>query len=96
MRIFYKPFGIVAGLIGAKIGSKVFQSVWRSIEPLEPPEPTASDASLPKVVAAAALEAATMAAVGAMVDWASARAFHHLVGAWPGKSRRHKTLEDDD
>jgi hypothetical protein len=43
------------------------------------------------VVGAAALEAATMAGVGAAVDRAGARAFHHLTGIWPGDKR-----EDED
>jgi len=39
------------------------------------------------VVAAAALEAATMAGIGAAVDRAGARAFHYLTGIWPGETR---------
>jgi len=39
------------------------------------------------VVAAAALEAATMAGIGAAFDRVGARAFHHLTGIWPGESR---------
>jgi hypothetical protein len=95
MKIFYKPFGIIAGIIGAKLGSKVFQSIWGSIDALAPPEPTAGDAPLVQVVAAAALEAATMAAIGAVVDRSAAGTFHYLFGAWPGKSRAAKTKDDD-
>jgi hypothetical protein len=95
MKIFYKPFGIVAGIIGAKLGSKVFQSIWGSFDALAPPEPTAGDAPIAKVAAAAALEAATMAATGAVVDRVAASTFHYLFGAWPGKSRKAKTADDD-
>ncbi|HWF53418.1 MAG TPA: DUF4235 domain-containing protein [Solirubrobacteraceae bacterium] len=95
MKIFYKPFGIVAGIVGARLGSKAFQSVWGRFDTLAPPEPTAGDAPLPQVVAAAALEAATMAAIGAVVDRAAATTFHYLFGAWPGKNRVKKTAEQD-
>jgi len=88
MKIFYKPFGIVAGVIGARLGRQVFQGLWGSIDTLTPPEPTAGDAPLGKVVAAAALEAATMAAIGAVVDRMAARSFHYLFGFWPGKKRK--------
>jgi Protein of unknown function (DUF4235) len=94
MKIFYKPFGIVSGIIGAKLGQRVFRRLWSRIDPDVPPDPTAGDAPLVKVVAAASLEAATMAAIGAVVDRASARFFHHLFGLWPGKSRRDKAAAE--
>ncbi len=87
MKIFYKPFGMVAGIIGARLGSRVFQAVWDSIDTAPPPAAEAGDAPLGKVVAAAALQAATMAAMGALVDRAAARAFRGLVGTWPGTPR---------
>ena len=96
MKIFYKPLGAIAGIIGAKLGQRVFASVWVHVDALAPPEPTAGDAPLPKVVAAAALEAATMAAIGAVVDRAAASTFHYLFGAWPGRSQREKTADELD
>jgi Protein of unknown function (DUF4235) len=87
MKILYKPFAIIAGLIGARVARSIFSAVWSRIDHEEPPKPTTEEASLPKVVGAAALEAATMAGVGALVDRAGARAFHHLTGIWPGESR---------
>jgi len=87
MKILYKPFAMIAGLIGARVARSIFSAVWARIDHEEPPKPTTEEASLPKVVGAAALEAATMAGVGALVDRAGARAFHHLTGIWPGESR---------
>jgi hypothetical protein len=86
MRVFYTPFGLIAGIVGARLGRRTFDAIWSRLDPGAPPKPTAGDAPLGKVVAAAALEAATMAAIGAVVDRAAARAFHHLFGAWPGRS----------
>jgi hypothetical protein len=90
MKILYKPFGLIAASIAARIGKSVFRSVWSRIDDREPPAPTAADASLPKVVGAAALEAATMAGVAAAVDRASARMFHYLIGVWPGEKREKR------
>lgn len=84
MKILYKPFGLIASAIAARIGKSIFRGVWSQIDDAEPPTPTAPNATLPKVVGAAALEAATMASVGAAVDRVSARAFYHLTGIWPG------------
>ena len=85
MKVLYKPFGIIATLIGAKIARNIFNVLWSRIDEEAPPKPTTEDASFPKIVGAAALEAATMAAIGAAVDRVSARAFHHLTGIWPGQ-----------
>ncbi|MDQ6841141.1 MAG: DUF4235 domain-containing protein, partial [Actinomycetota bacterium] len=59
----------------------------------EPPPPTTPDAGIGKVVGAAALEAATMAATRAAVERASARSFHHLVGIWPGETKPATLIE---
>jgi hypothetical protein len=84
MKILYKPFGLIASAIASRIGKSVFRGLWSKIDDAEPPEATAPNATLPKVVGAAALEAATMAGVGAAMDRAAARTFHHLTGIWPG------------
>jgi Protein of unknown function (DUF4235) len=87
MRILYKPFAIISGLIGARIAKSVFRALWSRLDEGEPPRPTTGGESFVKVVGAAALEAATMAGVGAAVDRAGARTFHHLTGIWPGDSK---------
>lgn len=85
MKLLYKPFSLIAGVIAARIGKALFKGVWSRVDAREPPEPTAPEASLPKVVGAAALEAATMASVAAAADRVAADVFHHLTGVWPGK-----------
>lgn len=85
MKVLYKPFAIVAGLIGAKLGQSVFKSLWSAIDDARPPSATTADAGLAKVIAAKLLEGATMAAVAAIVDRAGARSFHYLTGIWPGE-----------
>jgi Protein of unknown function (DUF4235) len=85
MKILFKPFAIIAAFFSARIGRSIFKGVWSKIDEREPPPATAPDATFPKVVGAAALEAATMAGVAAAVERATARAFHYLTGIWPGK-----------
>ncbi len=94
MKILYKPFGIIASLIGAKIANSIFKVIWSRIDEEAPPKPTAADVSIQKVVGSAALKAATMAAVGAAVDRASARTFQHLTGIWPGERPEPKQPEE--
>jgi hypothetical protein len=84
MKLLYKPFAIIAGLIAARLGKSVFKGLWAQIDDAQPPTAATEGASLPKVVGAQALQAATMAGVAAAVDRTFARAFHHLTGIWPG------------
>jgi Protein of unknown function (DUF4235) len=90
MKLLYKPFSLIAGVIAARIGKAVFKALWSRVDRSEPPEPTAPEAGMPKVVGAAALEAATMAGVAAAADRVAAQAFHHLTGVWPGKRGQKK------
>jgi hypothetical protein len=90
MKLLYKPFGLIAGLIAARIGRGLFKTLWARFDRKDPPDPTAPEAGFSKVVGAAALEAATMAGVGAAADRVAAQAFHHLTGIWPGKPTEEK------
>jgi hypothetical protein len=94
MKLLYKPFALIASLIGAKLGHSIFKQMWVQIDDEQAPKPTTADASVPKVVAAAALEAATLAGVAAVVDRAGARTFEYLTGFWPGD--QHAKPADSD
>jgi hypothetical protein len=83
LRLLYTPLALIAGIVSARLGRSIFKSLWARVDSGEPPAPTAPDAGIGKVVGAAALEAATMAATRAAVERASAASFHHLVGVWP-------------
>ena len=58
MKILYKPFALIIGLVGAKLGQSVFRTLWMRLDDSQPPKPTTAEASAGKVVGAAALEAA--------------------------------------
>lgn len=91
MKILYRPFGIIAGIIGARIARKVFQAIWARIDQHAPPRASTENATLPKVIGAAAIEAATTAATRAAVDRASLKCFHFLTGIWAGEKDRPGT-----
>lgn len=96
MKILFKPFALIAGLIGARIGQKAFRSLWARIDDTEPPpRPTTETASLGKVVLARSLEGATMAAIGATVDRAAVNSFHYLTGIWPGPKTQEEQKQDE-
>lgn len=92
MKLLYKPFAILAGMIAARLGRGVFRSLWAKIDNDPPPKPGTGEASVAKVVGAQALQAGVMAGVAALVDRMFARSFHHLVGAWPEEPKP----EDED
>src|SRR5438270_3435215 len=90
MKLIYKPFSLLFTLAAGWMGRNIFRSVWSRIDAEDPPRPTSHQAALGKVVGAAALEAATMASVGAAAHRASARAFHYLTGVWPDDKKEKK------
>lgn len=93
LKLLYKPFGIVAGLIAARIGQKTFKALWAKFDDAPAPDSTTEQASVGKVVGARALEAATMAGIAAAVDRAFLRFFQHITGLWAGGKPKP---EDED
>jgi hypothetical protein len=95
MKLLYKPFSLIAGLIAARIGRSAFRTLWARIDEEPPPAPGTGQASLGKVVGAEALQAGVMAAVAAAVNRMFASSFHHLVGAWPEKRKKDEGEDKD-
>jgi hypothetical protein len=85
MKLIYKPFGLLAGIVAGLLARRVFTVVWGAIDDHEPPEATTERASWTRVLAAAAIQGATFSATRALVDRAGARTFQHLLGVWPGE-----------
>ncbi len=85
MRIIYKPFGLLVGLLGGAIARTVFSRVWRLIDDEDPPTPTTERTSWPKVLGAALLQGAIFRVTRAATDRAGAVGWSRLTGAWPGK-----------
>ena len=56
MKLLYKPFGIVVGLIAGFLARQVFSQIWGHIDDREPPKPTDEESSWGKVLGAAAVQ----------------------------------------
>jgi hypothetical protein len=87
MKLLYKPFGIILGILAGLVGRQVFNFVWGKIDEEEPPEATTEEAPWLKVVGAAALQGAIFAAVRSAVNSSGAKGYAHLTGVWPGERR---------
>ncbi|MGH2859265.1 MAG: DUF4235 domain-containing protein [Solirubrobacteraceae bacterium] len=85
LRLLYKPFAIVAGLISARIGRALFRALWSRIDRQPPPKPGDGTGSAAKTIGGEVLQAGVMAGAAAAVDRMFAGAFHHLIGIWPKK-----------
>src|SRR2546423_1687303 len=56
MKLIYKPFAVVLGLLAGFLGRKLFDRLWGLVDDQEPPKPNTQRATWPKVLGAAALE----------------------------------------
>jgi Protein of unknown function (DUF4235) len=84
VKLIYKPFGIILGVLAGLLSKRIFDFVWSKIDEEEPPKATTRSSGTGKVIAAAALQGVTFKATRAAVDRAGARGFEHLTGVWPG------------
>ena len=84
VKLIYKPFGIVMGLLSGLVAKKIFEAIWGVFDKEEPPKPTTRDANWPKVLMAAAVQGMVFKIVRAFVDRGGAKGFAYLTGTWPG------------
>jgi hypothetical protein len=91
MKLIYKPFGIILGLLAGFASKKLFDVVWGIFDNEEPPKATTKEAGFPKVLAAAAVQGVTFKVTRAAVDRAGAKGWDHLFGVWPGDKRQEKS-----
>lgn len=87
MKVIYRPFGIVLGIIAALFSKRVFLWVWSKVDDEEPPKPTIREVSWPKVLTAAAVQGMVFSTVRAAVNRSGAELWAWLTGVWPGKHR---------
>jgi hypothetical protein len=87
MKLIYKPFGILLGIVAGLVGRKAFDFVWTKIDDEEPPEPTTEVASWRRVLAAAAVQGVIFRVTRVAVDRYGAIGWRHLTGTWPGEKR---------
>ena len=85
MKVLFLPLSIAGGLVAGLVGKKAFEQVWGLVDDEEPPEAKHSEASIPKLIAALALEGAIFRAVRGLFDHEARRGFQRLTGSWPGE-----------
>ncbi len=85
LKLIYKPFGIVIGLITGLFAKKVFDFIWARFDDEEPPEAEHRDVSMPKLIAANAVQGAIFRGVRAGSDHYTRAAFSRATGVWPGE-----------
>ena len=86
-RLFYKPFGIILGILAGHLAGKLFKHLWE-LAAAENPSPRARDRDRgwSEIIAAAVIRGAVYGGVRAAVDRAGATGFEHLTGSWPGRA----------
>jgi hypothetical protein len=87
MKLLYKPFGLLFGIIAGFIARQLFSWVWSKFDDEDPPKPTTEIAPWGKVLGAAAVQGVTFSVTKAAVDRAGAKSYEHVTGVWPGERR---------
>jgi hypothetical protein len=91
MKILYKPFGLVLGVLAGIVSQKLFNAVWGIFDKEEPPKPTTEEADWPKIIAAAAVQGVTFRVTRATVDRLGAKGFRFFTGVWPGEKQQEES-----
>lgn len=83
-KVFYKPWGVLAGALGGAVAGAVFKRVWKLLSGDEAtPSATDRNRGWSEAVLAAALEGAVYGGVKALVDRGGAAGFEKATGTWP-------------
>lgn len=85
MKLIYKPFSIIAGIVAGMLSRKLFDAIWSRFRDDPAPKADTEAATFGAVIVAAAVQGVTARVTRAAVDRASARGFKHLTGIWPGE-----------
>jgi uncharacterized protein DUF4235 len=91
MKLLYKPFGIIFGVLAGLLSKKIFEAVWGIFDKEEPPKPTTQQTTWQKVLGAAVVEGVTFKVTRAAVDRAGANGFARLTGFWPGPKQTEES-----
>jgi predicted metal-dependent enzyme (double-stranded beta helix superfamily) len=86
IKLMYKPFSIIAGVLGGILAGVIFKQVWKlAAHEEEAPDSTDVQKSWGEVLIASTLQGAIFALVKTAVDRGAAEATLRLTGIWPGK-----------
>lgn len=84
--VFYKPFALIASVVGGLVAGAVFTRLWALLPGQgEAPDADDADAAWAVVLASAALHGAVFGVVKAVTKRASAKSFQRATGTWPAE-----------
>jgi len=88
IKVIYKPFGLLASVLGGLLAGALFKRIWRAVtDEDDSPDATDQDRGWGEILAAAAIEGAVFGGVKAAVDRAGATSFARATGTWPGNTK---------
>jgi hypothetical protein len=91
MKLVYKPFGTLAGVVGGVIAAAIFKRIWQLVaHEADAPDAKDRDRGWAEVVGAAAIQGAVFGGVKAAVDRTGAIGFARVTGVWPGETQSAK------
>jgi hypothetical protein len=87
MKLLYKPFAIIAGLVASRAAGAIFKRLWGFLtKETEVPQAMEQSRGWAEVVAAAILKGAVFGGVRALAHRAFATGYFRRTGVWPGKT----------
>jgi hypothetical protein len=87
VKLIYKPFGLILGILAGLVGKKAFDFAWTKIDDSEPPKGTTEAAPWGKIIGAAALQGVIFKVTRVAIDRYGAIGWRYLTGSWPGEKR---------
>jgi len=87
MKLLFKPFALVLGILAARVSNAVFHRIWGAVDGDPPPDPKVREDAGGRAVAAAALQAGVAAGTATAINRYGMHVFEHLFGRWPGAHR---------
>jgi hypothetical protein len=87
IKLLFRPFSILAGLLAGLTSRRTFDFLWRRIDRRPAPRPDEREASPGKLALALLIEGAVFRAVRGLIDHGARRSFLRLTGRWPGEQR---------
>jgi hypothetical protein len=95
MKLLFKPFGMVAGLVASRASTALFDQVWQRVDGGELPDADVREDPAGRAILAAALQAAIFAGTSAAVSRYGMHVFEHTFGTWPGDHREIEPASSD-
>ncbi|MFC4496752.1 DUF4235 domain-containing protein [Streptomyces ovatisporus] len=84
VKLLYKPFGIIFGLLGGLLASALFSKVWKAVTHQDDaPDPGDEERGWKEILPALALKGAIAGVVKGLIHRGGATGVRGLTGTWP-------------